>query len=61
MRLVDRYVRLSKECRASALKTPDETLQKQFDEAAAAWESLAKERLRLLQLQTEIEGPPGQH
>ena len=59
MRLVDKYLTLSKQCRESAKAAPRGDVKKQYAELAQIWETMAKERLRLLQLQTDVMGPPG--
>ena len=59
MRLVDKYLKMAKECREAAQKARHRGVKQQYAEVAEIWESMAKERLRLLQLQFDVLGPPG--
>jgi hypothetical protein len=56
---IDRYLKHSRECRIAAQKAGNVDIRRQYAEAAAMWEQMAKERLRLLQLQMDVLGPPG--
>ena len=59
MRLVDNYLKMAKECREAAQKARHKGVKQQYAQVAEIWEAIAKERLRLLQLQVDTLGPPG--
>jgi hypothetical protein len=59
VRLVDKYLKIAKECREAAQKARHKGIKQQYMEVAELWEAMAKERVRLLQLQMEVLGPPG--
>jgi hypothetical protein len=60
MQQIDHYLRQAKAARLLALDANSETVRSQFVKIADHWESLARERLSVLQLKTEGPAPaPG--
>jgi hypothetical protein len=53
MQQVDHYLRQAKAAHELAAATDSETMRTQFQQIAATWEELAKERLSLLQLKID--------
>ena len=54
MRVVDKYLKTAKGCREAARKAKHKGVKQQYAEVAEIWESMAKERLRLLQLRFDV-------